>query len=43
MEYFVDMTTHVPQGTPQDTVDDIRAREAVRARELSIEGHLERL
>lgn len=32
MDYFVDMTTHVPQGTPPETVDDIRAREAARAR-----------
>lgn len=31
MDYFVEMTTHVPQGTPQETVDDIRAREAARA------------
>jgi muconolactone delta-isomerase len=43
MDYFVDMTTHVPQGTPQETVDEIRAREAARARELSAEGHLKRL
>jgi len=34
MEYFVEMTTHVPRGTPQDTVDDIRTREAARSREL---------
>lgn len=43
MEYFVEMTTHVPQGTPADTVDDIRAREAARSRELAAEGHLRRL
>jgi muconolactone delta-isomerase len=43
MEYFVEMTTHVPQGTPEDTVDDIRAREAARSRELAAEGHLLRL
>ena len=30
MEYFVEMTTHVPAGTPEAEVDDIRAREAAR-------------
>jgi muconolactone delta-isomerase len=43
MDYFVEMTTHVPQGTPEDTVDDIRAREAARARQLAADGHLLRL
>jgi muconolactone delta-isomerase len=43
MEYLVTMTTHVPEGTPQETVDDIRAREAARSRELATEGHLLRL
>jgi muconolactone delta-isomerase len=43
MEYFVDMTTQVPQGTPEDTVDDVRAREAARSQELAAEGHLLRL
>jgi muconolactone delta-isomerase len=43
MEYFVEMTTHVPQGTPDETVDDIRAREAARSRELAADGHLLRL
>jgi muconolactone delta-isomerase len=43
MEYFVAMTTHVPHGTPLDTVDDIGAREAARSRELAAEGHLLRL
>ena len=43
MEYLVTMTTHVPEGTPQETVDDIRAREAARSRELAMEGHLLRL
>ena len=42
-EYFVEMATHVPQGTPEETVDDIRAREATRAGELAAEGHLKRL
>jgi muconolactone delta-isomerase len=43
MEYFVEMTTNVPQGTPDGMVDDIRTREAARARELAAEGHLARL
>jgi len=43
MEYFVDMTTHVPDGTPEESVDDIRAREAARAGELAAQGHLKRL
>jgi len=33
-EYFVEMTTHVPEGTHEQTVDDIREREAARAGEL---------
>ena len=28
MEYLVTMTTHVPDGTPAEAVDDVRAREA---------------
>jgi muconolactone delta-isomerase len=43
MEYIVTMTTHVPPGTPEDDVENIRAREALRARELADEGHLLRL
>ena len=43
MEYFVEMTTHVPNGTPDETVDDIRRREAARARELAADGRLLRL
>jgi muconolactone D-isomerase len=43
MEYFVDMTTHVPDGTPVGTVDVVRSGEAVRARELAAQGHLLRL
>ena len=40
MEYFVEMTTHVPDGTPESAVDTVRSREAARARELAAEGHL---
>lgn len=43
MEYLVAMTTHVPDGTPDRAVDDVRAREAARSRELAAAGHLLRL
>jgi muconolactone delta-isomerase len=43
MQYLVEMTTHVPNGTPEETVDDIRGREAARARELAADGRLLRL
>lgn len=43
MEFLVTMTTQVPEGTPVDAVDSIRAREATRARDLATEGHLLRL
>ena len=43
MEYLVTMTTHVPPGTPDAAVDDIRSREAARSRELAAQGHLLRL
>ena len=43
MEYLVTMTTHVPDGTPDSDVEQIRAVEAVRARELAAQGHLLRL
>ena len=43
MEYLVSMTTHVPDGTPAKTVDDVRAREDAHTRELAAEGHILRL
>jgi muconolactone delta-isomerase len=43
VEYLVTMTTRVPDGTPEQAVADIRAREAARARELAAQGHLLRL
>jgi len=43
MEYLVTMTTHVPEGTPDKTVDDVRAREAAHTRELAAEGRVLRL
>jgi muconolactone delta-isomerase len=43
MEFFVDMTTHVPRETPKEAVDDVRSREAANSRDLAIQGHLLRL
>ena len=43
MEYLVSMTTHVPDGTPEEAVQDIRAREAAYSRELAAQEHLLRL
>jgi muconolactone delta-isomerase len=43
MEYLVTMTTHVPAGTPEQAVQDIRTREAAHSRELAAAGHLLRL
>jgi muconolactone delta-isomerase len=43
MDYLVTMTTHVPDGTPEQAVHDIRAREAAHSRDLATEGQLLRL
>jgi muconolactone delta-isomerase len=43
MEYLVTMTTHVPEGTSDAAVQDIRAREAAHSRDLAAQGHLLRL
>ena len=43
MEYLVTMTTSVPDGTPDEAVGQIRAREARRSRELAAQQHLLRL
>jgi len=42
-EFLVEITTTVPDGTSQDEVDQRRAAEAVRARELAATGNLVRL
>src|SRR5438445_1356072 len=42
-EYLVTMTTHVPDGTSEQSVDLVKNREAVRANELAAQGHLLRL
>lgn len=43
MEFLVTMSTHVPDGTPTEAVDEVRAREAGHSRELATQGHLLRL
>jgi muconolactone delta-isomerase len=43
VEYLVTMTTHVPDGTSDAAVEDMRAREAAHSLELATEGHLLRL
>jgi muconolactone delta-isomerase len=43
MEYLVTMTTRVPEGTPEEAVADVRARESAHSRDLAAQGHLLRL
>jgi muconolactone delta-isomerase len=43
LEYLVTMTTHVPAGTPEAAVDEVRGREAARSAELAADGNLLRL
>jgi len=43
MEYLVTMTTHVPEGTPDDEVAETRTREAAHSRGLAHQGRLLRL
>jgi muconolactone D-isomerase len=43
VEFLVTMTTHVPDGTSEAAVDDMRAREAAHSRRLAEEGYLLRL
>ena len=43
MEYLVTMTTHVPDGTSEEAVADVRAREGAHTRELAARGHILRL
>jgi muconolactone D-isomerase len=43
VDYLVTMTTLVPDGTSADSIDQMRRREAARARELAATGHLLRL
>ncbi|RKN22276.1 muconolactone delta-isomerase [Micromonospora musae] len=43
MEFLVDMVTSVPEGTTDDEVAAMRAREATRTAELVAQGNLLRL
>jgi muconolactone delta-isomerase len=43
MEFLVSMTTHVPMGTPEETIEDVKDREAAHSRQLAEQGHLLRL
>lgn len=43
MDYLVTMTTHVPDGTPEQEVEDVRARESAHSAELAAQGKLLRL
>jgi muconolactone D-isomerase len=43
VEFLITFTITVPEGTPGQTVDDTKAREAQRAHELAEQGHLLRL
>ncbi|MEV1067819.1 muconolactone Delta-isomerase family protein [Streptomyces sp. NPDC050263] len=42
-EFLVEITTTIPEGTSPNEVDERRAAEAVRARDLAATGHLARL
>ena len=43
MEYLVTMTTHVPAGTSDEAVAEVRTREAAHSRDLAERGALLRL
>jgi muconolactone delta-isomerase len=43
VEYLVTMTTRVPDGTSDEAVKDVRAREAAHTDELAAQGHILRL
>ena len=43
MEFLVTMTTHVPPGTPEDTVAELEQREAAHFHDLAARGSLCRL
>ncbi|MBV8541833.1 MAG: hypothetical protein JO063_15605 [Pseudonocardiales bacterium] len=43
VEFLTTLTITVPEGTPGQTVDDTKAREAQRAHELTEQGHSLRL
>jgi muconolactone delta-isomerase len=43
VEFLITMTTHVPEGTSEEAVADVRAREAAHTAELAAQGHVLRL
>jgi muconolactone delta-isomerase len=43
VEFLVTMTTDVPAGTPEETIDAVEGREVTRSRELAASGNLRRL
>jgi len=43
MQYLVSMTTHVPDGTPEQAVDEVKARETAHSAELAAQGNILRL
>ena len=43
MQYLVTMTTHVPDGTPEQAVNEVKAREAAHSAELAAQGNILRL
>jgi muconolactone delta-isomerase len=43
VEFLVDMATTVPEGTSEDEVNEVRAREAANSAKLAAQGHLLRL
>jgi muconolactone delta-isomerase len=43
VEFLVTMTTHVPGGTSDAAVEEVRTREAAHSKELAEQGHLLRL
>jgi hypothetical protein len=42
MDFLATMTTHVPQGTTEDTVAEVRQREAAHSHKLAERGSLRR-
>jgi muconolactone delta-isomerase len=42
-EYFTTFLIAIPEGTPPEQVTDTQTREALRAHELALQGHLVRL
>ncbi len=43
MEFLVDMVTTVPQGTSEEAIAEVRAREAANSKKLAANGSLVRL